>query len=77
MGILLTINECLDEVQRLVDEGHSIREAIEAVKSYSQTDKSIENSQNKSIIDIIAPNEDIDNNEIYDTETGITKRDLI
>ena len=44
MGILLTINECLDEVQRLVDEGHSIREAIETVRSYSQTDQSIENT---------------------------------
>ena len=76
MGTLLTINECLDEVQRLVNEGYNIREAIETVKGYSQTDQSIKNNQNQLINDIIALDEDIDNNEIYDIETGITKRDL-
>ena len=77
MGTILTINECLDEVQRLVNEGHNIREAIKIVKSYSQTDQSIENSNDNKINSIIALNEDIDNNEIYDRETGTTKRDLI
>ena len=77
MGTILTINECLDEVQRLVNEGHNIREAIKIVKSYSQTDQSIKNSNDNKINSIIALNEDIDNNEIYDRETGTTKRDLI
>ena len=77
MGTILTINECLDEVQRLVNEGHNIREAIKIVKSYSQTDQSIENSNDNKINSIIALNEDIDNNEIYDRETGTTKRNLI
>ena len=77
MGTILTINECLDEVQRLVNEGHNIREAIKIVKSYSQAEQSIENSNDNKINSIIALNEDIDNNEIYDRETGTTKRDLI
>ena len=59
MGTILTINECLDEVQRLVNEGHNIREAIKIVKSYSQTDQSIKNSNDNKINSIIALNEDI------------------
>ena len=77
MGTLMTINECLDEVQRLVNEGCNINEAINKVKGYSQTDQSIKNSNDNKINSIIALNEDIDNNEIYDRETGTTKRDLI
>ena len=77
MGTILTINECLDEVQRLVNEGHNIREAIKIVKRYSQADQSIENSQNKSISDIIAPGENIDNGQVYSEVTGETLRDLI
>ena len=76
MGTILTINECLDEVQRLVNEGHNIREAIKIVKSYSQADQSIENSQNKSISDIIAPGENVDNDQIYLESTGEILRDL-
>ena len=59
MGTLLTINECLDEVQRLVNEGCNINEAINKVKGYSQADQSIENSNDNKINSIIALNEDI------------------
>lgn len=76
MGILLTINECLDEVQRLVDEGHSIKEAINRVKGYSQVRKNIENNHEQLINDIIAPGENIDNDQIYLESTGETLRDL-
>ena len=76
MGTLLTINECLDEVQRLVNEGYSINEAINKVKSYSQPDQSIENSNNNKINLIIAPGENIDNDQIYLESTGETLRDL-
>ena len=76
MGTLLTINECLDEVQRLVNEGCSINEAINKVKSYSQPDQSIENSNNNKINLIIAPGENIDNDQIYLESTGETLRDL-
>ena len=59
MGTLLTINECLDEVQRLVNEGCNINEAINKVKGYSQADQSIKNNNDNKINSIIALNEDI------------------
>lgn len=77
MGTLLTINECLDEVQRLVNEGCNINEAINKVKGYSQTDQSIKNSNDNKINLIIAPGENIDNGAIYLEKTGETLRDLI
>lgn len=45
------------------------------IKGYC-TDQSNSNHRDK-LTDIIAPGENIDNGEVYDIETGITKRDLI
>lgn len=75
MGNIWTINDSLDEVERLYKEGHSLKSAIEIVKGYcsDQTNNNLDKNNNLSI----APNEDIDNGEIYDKSTGITKRDLI
>lgn len=75
MGNIWTINDSLDEVERLYKEGHSLKSAIEIVKGYcsDQTNNNLDKKHNLSI----ALNEDIDNGEVYDKSTGITKRDLI
>ena len=67
-----------DFIQAVIDftkVGYSIKESIEKVKGYCSPETI--NNLVKEINSIIAPGEDIDNNEIYDTKTGITKRDLI
>lgn len=74
MGTIWTINALLDKVERLYEEGYKLSDAIEIVKGYC-TDQSNSN-HTKEIKNIIAPGENIDNGEVYDIETGITKRDL-
>lgn len=77
MGMLLTINECCEEIRRLVqEEGYSINEAIDKVKKGYCPDQS-SNNHEKLIDTIIAPGEDIDNGQVYSKETGETLRDLI
>lgn len=46
-------------------------------KTHSLTDQSIENESMKPLQNIITDKEDIDNNEIYDIDSGQTIRDLI
>lgn len=75
--LILNINEKTEEVRRLVQEGKTVKEAIEIVKGYSLTDQSIENNQNKDFNDIIAPGESIDNGQVILDETGEVLRDLI
>lgn len=76
MGTLLTINECCEEIRRLVqEEGYSIDEAIDKVKGYCPDQSS--NNHEKLIDIIIAPGEDIDNGQIYSESTGEILRDLI
>lgn len=74
MGRLLTLNEGLEEVRRLIAEGYGVIEAIDKVKSYSQADQDKGNSN--KITCSIAENEDIDNGEVYGIKNGITKKDL-
>ena len=74
MGRLLTLNEGLEEVRRLVNEGHGLIESIDKVKSYSQAYQD-KGDSNKITISI-AENEDIDNGEIFQIDSGITKKDL-
>lgn len=69
------------EVDLLMREGLNYQAALRQVeemykKSYSQP-ASKRNNDTKTIDCIISDNEDIDNNEIYDTENGQTIRDLI
>jgi len=79
------IREKLDmarEVELLMRDGLSYQVALKQVKEMykktrSLTDQSIENENTKTTGYIIADNEDIDNNEIYDLESGQTIRDLI
>lgn len=52
-----------------------INEEKAKIKGYC-TDQSNSNLRNKTNLSI-ADDEDIDNGEVYDIETGITKRDLI
>ena len=75
MGRLLTLNEGLEEVRRLVSEGHGLIESIDKVKSYSQADQN-KGDSNKITVSI-AENEDIDNGKVFDKENGETLRDLI
>jgi len=70
------------EVELLMRDGLSYQVALKQVKEMykktrSLTDQSIENENTKTTGYIIADNEDIDNNEIYDLESGQTIRDLI
>jgi len=76
MGILLTLSERHEEVRRLRQEGLTMNEAIDKVKSYPQV-QILEDSQTKIFDTIISDSEDIDNGEIFDKETGKTIRDLI
>ena len=76
MGRLLTLNEGLEEVRRLISEGYGVIEAIDKVKSYPQSNKEFENNQDNKITCSIAENEDVDNGEIFQIESGITKKDL-
>lgn len=75
MGNIWTINFLLDEVERLYQEGYRLSDAIKIVKGYcsDQTNNNLDKKSNLSI----APNEDVDNGEVYDKSTGITSRDLI
>ena len=74
MGRLLTLNEGLEEVRRLVNEGHGLIESIDKVKSYSQADQ--DKGNNNKITCSIADSDDIDNGEIFQIDSGITKKDL-
>ena len=77
MSTLLDLNEKLDEVKRLCEEGKSISEAIEIVKGYHPCDQTEGNNHKKNNFEtIIAPGEGIDNGEIYDEDTRDTIRDL-
>lgn len=76
MSTLLDLNEKLDEVKRLCEEGKSISEAIEIVKGYCSSDQTKSNNHTKTFNNSIAPGEGIDNNEIYNEHTGDTIRDL-
>ena len=68
-------------IQRIVQANDTkpwldvINEEISKIKGYC-TDQSNSNLRNKTNLSI-ADDEDIDNGEVYDIETGITKRDLI
>lgn len=75
MGNTWTINDSLDEVERLYKEGHSLESAIEIVKGYC-SDQTNNNHRDK-LTDIIAPGENIDNGRIYSEATGEIDRDLI
>lgn len=76
MGTLLTINECCEEIRRLVQEGCGINEAIDKIKKgYCPNQSS--NNHEKPIDTIIAFGENIDNGQIYSEFTGEALRDLI
>lgn len=75
MGLIWNINEKASEVVRVYREGKHYDEALEIVKGYC-TEQSNSNLDKKSNFSI-APNEDVDNGEVYDTTTGKTIRDLI
>lgn len=70
------------EVDLLMREGLSYQSALRQIKemyekAHSLTDQSIGNKPMKPLQNIITDKEDIDNNEIYNIESGQTIRDLI
>ncbi len=75
MSTLLDLNEKLDEVKRLCEDGKSISEAIEIVKGCS-TDQSKMQPKENILSEIIPPGTELDNNEIHNEHTGETIRDL-
>lgn len=83
MGLILDIvNKVVSRtLDRLEKEGGMLKDILsEELKkeiAYSLTDQSIENKQMKLLKNSIADKEDIDNNEIYDIDSGQTIRDLI
>lgn len=68
-------------VQRKVQEAERrrwadvITEEVEKIKGCKPADQSIE-SNHKDIIDSIPPGTDLDNDQLYDIESGQTIRDL-
>ena len=76
MGRLLTLNERLEEIRRLREEGKTFEEALEIVKGYKESDQTIPSNHSKMIKDIIPPGTDLDNDQLYDIESGQTIRDL-
>lgn len=76
MGRLLTLNERLEEIRRLREEGKTFEEALEIVKGYKESDQTIPSNHSKTIKDIIPPGTDLDNDQLYDIESGQTIRDL-
>ena len=76
MGSLLTINEKTEEVRRLKQEGKTLEEALEIVKGYEDCDQTDPSNHSKTIKDIIPLGTDLDNDQLYDIESGQTIRDL-
>lgn len=83
MGLILDIvNKVVPRtLNRLEKEGGMLKDILsEELKkeiAHSLTDQSIGNKPMKPLQNIITDKEDIDNNEIYDIESGQTIRDLI
>lgn len=76
MGSIYTLNECLDEVLRLYRKCYSVEEAIKIVKGYKESDQTIPSNHKQIFKDIISSTEDLDNDQLYDIESGQTIRDL-
>lgn len=76
MGSIYTLNECLDEVLRLYRKGYSVEETIKIVKGYKESDQTIPSNHKQIFKDIISSTEDLDNDQLYDIESGQTIRDL-
>ena len=83
MGLILDIvNKVVPRtLDRLEKEGGMLKDILsdELKKeiAHSLTDQSIGNKPMKPLQNIITDKEDIDNNEIYNIESGQTIRDLI
>ena len=71
-------DEILGEAQRLQNEGISYKDSYrQALKSYADYCTNQSNSNlDKNFNLILAENEDIDNGEIFQIDSGITKKDL-
>lgn len=82
MGLILDIvNKVVPRtLDRLEKEGGMLKdilsEELEKEIAHSLTDQSIENESMKPLQNIITDKEDIDNNEIYDIESGQTISEL-
>jgi hypothetical protein len=81
MGLILDmVDKVVPRVQERVSKGEELRkvlyEELEKEKAHSLTDQSIENESMKPLQNIITDKEDIDNNEIYDIESGQTISEL-
>lgn len=83
MGLILDIvNKVVPRtLNRLEKEGGMLKDILsEELKkeiAHSLTDQSIGNKPMKPLQNIITDKEDIDNNEIYNIESGQTIKDLI
>ena len=76
MGRLLTLNERLEEIRRRSEEVKTFEEALEIVKGYKESDQTIPSNHKQIFKDIISSTEDLDNDQLYDIESGQTIRDL-
>lgn len=81
MGLILDIvNNVVPKVQERVSKGESLKKAL-----YEELEKEIAQSlatkqgkeHTKTFNDIIADDEDIDNDKVIDIDSGEVKRDLI
>lgn len=81
MGLILDmVDKVVPRVQERVSKGEELRkvlyEELEKEIAHSLTNQSIENESMKPLQNIITDKEDIDNNEIYDIESGQTISEL-
>ena len=69
-------------VQRKVQEDAekywvpTINEEVEKIKGYKESDQTIPSNHKQIFKDIISSTEDLDNDQLYDIESGQTIRDL-
>lgn len=79
MGNIYELNKSLDEVLAYYYEGFSVEDSIRLVKEKGYEDSYHTNPSihYKTYTDIIAQDEDIENEQVIDKLTGQVKRDLI
>lgn len=79
MGNIYELNKSLDEVLAYYYEGFSVEDSIRLVKEKGYEDGYHTNPSihYKTYTDIIAQDEDIENEQVIDKLTGQVKRDLI
>lgn len=73
----MNIEDKIELVSMYYESGTSCKEAIEKVKALHSTDQDKSKGLDKNINEIIPPDCNIDNGEVYIENVGVTIKDLI